>query len=277
MAKTKKDAKGRSDVATAKVDDDSGEIGHYKVEYLPTRVSTFDKMMDTKGLERGSTLLISGGCGSGKSIFAMQCAYNAALNDERVVYFTFDEDAERVKKHMYNNFGWNLGRLEKEGNLAMQKVDPYDIARSIESIIKEKSIEDVIESIRSVHMEVKEVTMPFHPDRVIIDSLSALSVAFSDKLKYRAYLNVLFDSLRTYNSVNFVITEAEQEPNVYSRSGVEEFLVDGVVVFYNIRRDSIRTRALEILKLRFSNHMKKLVPFKITEEGIVIYLEEQVF
>jgi KaiC/GvpD/RAD55 family RecA-like ATPase len=278
MAKTKKDEKGVGETTNAETDRKDKDVeAYYKTEYLPTRVSTFDKMMETKGLERGSTMLISGGCGSGKSIFAMQCAYNAALNGERVVYFTFDEDADRVKRHMYNNFGWKLAELEKKGDLAMQKVDPYDIARSIESIIKEKSIEDVIESIRNVHMDVKEVTMPFHPDRVIIDSLSALSVAFSDKLKYRAYLNVLFDSLRGYNSVNFVVTEAEQEPNVYSRSGVEEFLVDGVVVFYNIRRDSIRTRALEILKLRFSDHMKKLVPFKITEEGIVIYLEEQVF
>ncbi|MBN2518316.1 MAG: hypothetical protein JXB14_05705 [Candidatus Altiarchaeota archaeon] len=249
----------------------------YKTEYLPTRVSTFDKMIDAGGLERGSTLLLAGGCGSGKSIFAMQCAYNAALNGERVVHFTFDEKPENVKRHMYNNFGWDLESLEEKGLFSMQKVDPYDIARSIEAIIKEKSIEDVIESIRSVKMDIKEVTMPFHPDRVIVDSLSALSVAFSDKLKYRAYLKVLFESLRTYNSVNFVVTEAEQEPKVYSRSGVEEFLVDGVVVFYNIRMESIRTRALEILKLRFSDHMKKLVPFKITKDGIVIYLEEQVF
>jgi KaiC/GvpD/RAD55 family RecA-like ATPase len=96
-------------------------------------------------------------------------------------------------------------------------------------------------------------------------------------MKYRAYLNVLFDSLRNYNSVNLVTTESEQEPNVYSRTGIEEFLVDGVVVFYYIRRDSVRTRALEILKLRFSDHVKKLVPFKITDKGIVIYMEEQVF
>jgi KaiC/GvpD/RAD55 family RecA-like ATPase len=245
--------------------------------FLSTRVSTFDKMIDTGGLERGTTLLLSGGCGSGKTIFAIQSAYNAALAGEKVVHFTFDDDPDRVKRHMLRNFGWDLAKLEEEGNFWMRKVDPYSISKSIENMVKEKDIEELIEGIKDVHAESKEVMMPFHPDRVVIDSLSALSVAFTDEMKYRAYLNVLFDSLRSYNSVNMIVTESEQEPNIYSRSGIEEFLVDGVVVFYYIRRESVRTRAMEILKLRFSDHVKKLVPFKITNKGIVIYMEEQVF
>lgn len=249
----------------------------YKTEYMSTRVSTFDKMIDCGGLERGTTMLLSGGCGSGKTIFAMQAAYNAAMAGEKVVHFTFDDDSDRVKRHMMHSFGWDLYALEKQGNFWMQRVDPYSIARSIENLIKEKDIESLIEGIKNVHADSKDVIMPFHPDKVVIDSLSALSAAFSDDRKYRAYLNVLFDSLRSYNSVNLIVTESEQEPNIYSRSGIEEFLVDGVVVFYYIRRESVRTRALEILKLRYSDHVKKLVPFKITNKGIVIYMEEQVF
>lgn len=234
-------------------------------------------MVDVGGLERGTTLLLSGGCGSGKTIFAVQSAYNAALAGEKVVHFTFDDDPERVKRHMKANFGWDLAELEKQGNFWMQKVDAYSIARSIENLVKEKDMEQLLEGIKNVHADSKDIIMPFHPDRVIIDSLSALSVAFTDEMKYRAYLNVLFDSLRSYNSVNLIVTESEQEPNVYSRSGIEEFLVDGVLVFYYIRKDSVRTRALEILKLRYSDHVKKLVPFKITNKGIVIYMDEQVF
>jgi len=245
-------------------------------DYLPSHVSTFDKLIDVKGLERGTTLLLSGGCGSGKSIFALQSAYHAAKNGEKVVYFIFDDDPERVKRHMFNSFGWDFVELQKQGNFWMQKINPYDITRAIEGIVREKDMKDVIEGMKHVHAET-EVTMPFHPDRVFIDSISAMSVAFGNKMNYRAYLDVLFDSLRSYNSVNMVITESEQEPEVYSRSGIEEFLVDGVLVFYYIRRESVRTRALEVLKLRYSDHVKKLVPFKITNKGIAIYLEEQVF
>jgi len=249
----------------------------YDREYMPVRVSTFDNVVDKGGLERGSIFLLSGGCGTGKTIFAMQSAYNAALKGEKVVYFTFDDDPDRLRRHMFNNFGWDLEKLEEEGTFWMKKVNPYDISRSIEGIVKERDIEEIIEGIKTIHAESKEVTMPFHPDRVVIDSLSALSVAFDEHMKYRAYLNVLFDSLRSYNSVNLIVTESEQEPNVYSRTGIEEFLVDGVAVFYYIRREFVRTRALEVLKLRYSDHVKKLVPFKITDAGITIYMEEQVF
>ena len=249
----------------------------YKLEYIPAYVSTFDRMLDTEGLERGSTVLISGGCGSGKTMFVTQSAYQAALNGEKVVFFSLNEEPERIKGHMYNSFGWDLDKLEKNGNFVIKRVEPYDIARSIETIIKERSIEQVIGRLKNITVDIKEVTMPFHPDRVIIDSLSDLAVAFSDDRKYRAYIKVLFDSLRGYNSVNMVTTEVEQEPNIYSRNGIEEFVVDGVVVLYNIRRDSVRTRAIEVLKMRFTNHLKKMVPFKIGDEGIVIYLEEQVF
>ncbi len=248
-----------------------------KPEYLPTYVSDFDKMIEAGGIERGSTILLSGGCGSGKSMFATQSAYNAAKRGEKVVYFSFDEDPEVIKRRVYNSFGWDLYALESEGKLFMQKVDPYDISRSIERIVRGRVLDSVVKSVGHTPPPSEEVTMPFHPDRVIIDSLSALSIASSDEQKYRAYLKVLFDSLRSYNSVNMVITETEQVPERYSRSGIEEFLVDGVVVFYNIRREAVRTRAIEILKLRFSDHMKKLVPFKITDRGIVVYLEEQVF
>ncbi len=249
----------------------------YDVEYLPMRVSSLDKMMDTGGVERGSTILISGGCGSGKTMLALQSAYNGAMNDEKVVYFSLNEDPKSVKAHAYNSFGWDLDSLEDENILSIRKVDAYDIARDIEGLVKERSIEEVIGRIKNAHTEMREVTMPFHPDRVVIDSLSDMTVAFSDNRKYRAYLKVLLESLRAYKSVNIVTTEAEQEPNMYSRNGIEEFVVDGVIVLYNIRRDSVRTRAIEVLKLRFSDHMKKMVPFKITKEGIVIYLEEQVF
>ena len=119
----------------------------------------------------------------------------------------------------------------------------------------------------------------FHPQRVIIDSLSALSAAFEDnKENYRIYLMKLFEDLERHNSINLVISETEQEPMLYSRTGVEEFLVDGVIVLYNIRQGQLRERAIEILKLRCSNHSKSLVPYKMTpKKGIEIFHEDVVF
>ena len=59
--------------------------------------------------------------------------------------------------------------------------------------------------------------------------------------------------------------------------GIEEFLADAVVVFYNIKVHNTRENALEILKLRSSAHSKKLVPYKITPRGFEIYIDQEIF
>ena len=75
-----------------------------------------------------------------------------------------------------------------------------------------------------------------------------------------------------------MITEIEHSTTKYSKSGVEEFLADGVFVFYNLRQGNQRVNATEILKLRGSEHKKKIVPFKvISGQGVVVYPNEELF
>ena len=82
--------------------------------------------------------------------------------------------------------------------------------------------------------------------------------------------------LSEFDSVNYVISETEQNPKVFSRTGVEEFLADGVVVLYNLRVDGKRQNALEILKMRTGKHLKKIVPYKIGKSGIEVLFDEKI-
>lgn len=242
-----------------------------EAEFLPLRVSAFDQLIDKGGIERGNTIMVSGGCGTGKSTFTMQSCYNGALAGEKVAYITLEEEPNKLSRHMKENYGWEISKMP---NFVIQKVDPFALSRSVEAelaqergklLIKVKGILDVLPE-------------GFIPDRVVVDSLSALSAAFTEhSMEYRIYLRHLFERLEEFNSVNFILGETEQEPNLYSRTGVEEFLVDGVVVLYNIRKGIVRQRALEILKLRCSNHVKKLVPYQITPNGIELFPEAEVF
>jgi KaiC/GvpD/RAD55 family RecA-like ATPase len=234
-----------------------------RVEFLPTRISNFDSLIDKGGIERGNTLLVAGGCGTGKSTFTMQSLYNGVRAGEKGIYLSFEEPVEKLRRHMHSNFGWDLRKYERLGRLALVKLDPFKIARSVEASVIEKSGELLV--------EVEKMPLPFLPDRVVVDSLSALSIAFMGNVEnYRYYIRHLFEALDKYNSVNFVISETELDPGIYSRSGIEEFLADGVIVLYNIKSDSKRQRALEILKMRCSDHVKGMVPFFITKRGIVI-------
>ncbi len=240
-----------------------------KGKTLPTRVSGFDKLIKNGGLTRGSTILICGGAGTGKTTFCMESIYNAALNGERAIYLSLEEEPDKLKEHMLDNYGWDFNKLEREGKISILKYDPLKIARSVEA--------SILGAREELEIEFEEFELPFKPDRVIVDSLSALSIAFGSKKNYRRYIRYLFEKLEGYNSINFVLTETEQNPKTYSRAGIEEFLADGVVVLYNIQSSNTRTNAIEILKLRTSKHEKKIVPFEITARGIEIYPNQQVF
>ena len=245
-------------------------------ESVPLLVSDFDKLVDRKGFKRGDTVLISGGAGTGKTTFGMQFLYNGAKAGFKCVYLTLEETAEKIKENMMENFGWDLDSLEKQGLLAIIKIDPLTIARAVEATLtKERG---------GLYIEFEQFDLPFQfnlpfkPDRVVVDSLSALSIAFMENAQgYRQYLRHLFETLEKYQSINLVFGETEQSPKIYSRMGVEEFLADGVIVFYNIKVHNTRENALEILKLRSSAHSKKLVPYKITSNGFEIYIDEEIF
>jgi len=240
-----------------------------QVEIMPTRVDRFDELIKDGGLERGSTTLISGGTGTGKTTFSLQSMYHGALRGEKGIFISFEEEPAKIKQHMLKNFGWDFYKLEKQGVFGFLKLDPAKIARTVEGKIAEKS--------GTLKIKVQDIELPFKPDRLCLDSLSALSIAFEDEDNYRKYIRELFEFLESYNSVNLVIAETQQNPKIYSKTGVEEFLADAVIVFYNVKREGFRKNALEILKLRSGEHVKKMVPYKIGPNGIEISADKSKF
>ena len=96
-----------------------------------------------------------------------------------------------------------------------------------------------------------------------MDSLSAVAAAFAGRDEgYRIY-RAAFQGIEKIGATSFMITEINLDMNQFSRSGIEEFLSDGVIAFYNIRRGNSRVSATEIIKLRGTSHKKKIVPFSI--------------
>ena len=244
-----------------------------KIERIKVGVPGFDELV-THGIPKGSSVLISGGPGSGKTTFCLQVVKQAADKGEKCLYLTFEEDPVKLKQHM-KSYGWDPVKLEKEGKLIIRKMQSFDLSRSIEALLAKASGELIIE------LDEIEGIIPkdFKPDRIVLDSLSAVAAAFTGKEEgYRIYIEQLFSLFKRIGATSFLITEIEQETTKYSRSGIEEFLADAVFVFYNIRQKNVRLNALEILKVRGTPHQKKIVPFKIiSDQGMVVYPQEEVF
>ncbi|MBN1793049.1 AAA family ATPase [Candidatus Woesearchaeota archaeon] len=239
-------------------------------EWIKLYVPGFDEMIPS-GIPKGSAVLLSGGPGTGKTTFSLQLLHEAAQKGGKCLYLTFEESVLRLKQHM-KSYGWKPNILEKKGNLVIKKMEPFDISRSIEALLARASGELTIE------LEEVEGVIPknFKPDIIVLDSLSAVAAAFGGREEgYRIYIDQLFSVFKESGATSFLISEIEQDANKYSKSGIEEFLADAVIVFYNIRNKNVRINALEILKIRGTVHQKKIVPFKIiTQKGITVYPQE---
>ena len=242
---------------------DISDLGDENRDILPVRVSSFDSLITEGGIERGNTILLTGGCGTGKSTFSLQSAYYSCQAGERIVYITLEESPKKLIYHIKKHFNWDISNLKD--NFLIARVNPFKLVLQLEIEMSE-SRGEIISEMTTI---LDDIIGEFSPDKIYIDTISALTTAFERrKIDYRQYLLHLFDRLEQYNSVNFVLGETEQLPTSYSRTGILEFLVDGVVVFYNIRTGVVRQRALEILKLRCSEHIRKIVPFSIDSAGI---------
>jgi len=239
-------------------------------KYIKTGIPGFDALFE-RGIPRGSAILVAGGAGSGKTIFCLQTLAHHASNGKKCFYMSFEESNEKLKNHM-KDFGWDAEKLIKSGKLKIQRYSPFEISRSVEAMLAKEKGELLI--------DIQPVVLPegFKPDFIVLDSLTAVASAFIGREdSYRVYLEQLFSFFETMGSTSFLITETKQIPDIFSTTGVEEFLADGVFVFYNIKRGNCKESAIEVLKMRGEKHQKKIVAMRITNEGIVVYPEQEVF
>ncbi|MCR4369221.1 MAG: AAA family ATPase, partial [archaeon] len=183
-----------------------------KPDLMPTGIRQFDLLIHDGGFERGSTILVSGGAGTGKTTFSLQSIYAMCMAGGKGIYLSFEEDPKKIKAHMKKNYEWDFEKLEKKGQFAIIKIDPTDVSRAVEQVLVDREGE--------LKIDMKKIDLPFLPDVVAVDSLSALSIAFSEEQNYRKYIRELFESLEKLGCTSYVISETEQNPKIYSRTGV---------------------------------------------------------
>jgi circadian clock protein KaiC len=240
-----------------------------KSMFVKTGVEGLDALF-RDGIPKCSSVLVAGGAGSGKTLLTLQILYNAAKSGKKCFYMSFEESEERLWDHM-EKFGWSLGENKK--NLAIKRFNLFDITRYIDALLAKQSGDLLI--------DVSPVMFPegFKPEIIVVDSLTAIASAFYGKGEtYRLYIEQLFRFFEEQNVTTFLISETNQDPKVYSPTGVEEFLADGVIVLYSIRRGNVRENGIEVLKMRGTKHEKKIVAMQIIDnKGVEIYPEQEVF
>jgi len=255
-------------------------------EWIKLGIPGFNDLIE-RGIPRGANVLVSGGPGTGKTIFCMQSLYHAAREGHDCLYITFEEAPKRLWRHM-ERFGWKVrevaekddglllkvGDAEKGGSILIRMLDPFRITRAVEGLVERAAGRISIE-LKGIPDLIPSGMKPY---LIAIDSLSALESAFINKPEgYRIYVEQIFRAFERAGATTFLITEIEETPVRYSRSGVEEFLADGVIVLYNVKVKGHRVQGIEILKMRGAKHERRIVPMQITPEGIKVFPSETIF
>lgn len=225
-------------------------------ERISTGISGFDELIEG-GIPENSLVLLTGGTGTGKSTFAMQFLINGAKNSEPGLYISLEESAEKNIQQM-KMFGWDVEEFEKKSLITIIQPELYDFDKLLELI--------------------EESVIKYKTKRLAIDSISLISLYFKDDFKIRRSLLALEEMLKKLKCTTLALSEIKEGSDDISLYGVEEFIVDGIIVMRLKIHQNSYVRTICIRKMRLTSHSLKVCPFQIQKNsGIVVFPDQEVF
>ena len=211
------------------------------------------------GLPSGRPTLVSGGAGSGKTLFGLEFLVRGATQyNEPGVFISFEETIPDLTKNAAS-LGFDLGRLVADKKLFL---DHVHISRS--------EIEETGEyDLDGLFIRIADAVQRVGAKRIVLDTIETLFGELPNPGILRAEIRRLFGWLKEAG-LTTVITAERDRPDKLTRHGIEEFVSDCVIVLDNRVREEISTRRLRIVKYRGSTHGTNEYPFLIDEHGISV-------
>jgi circadian clock protein KaiC len=215
------------------------------------RVTTGSAELDSLiggGFLRGSSVLVTGTAGTGKSTLAAQFAASSAQQGERCVYFAFEESAPQITRNM-RAIGLNLAPLVRSGRLEFHTARPTLYGLEMHLAL----MHAVIDQAKPATVVVDPITNLVYAGT--LDEAQGMLVRLVDLLKCRG-ITALFTGL----------SPGGVDPE-FTHAGVSS-LMDSWILLRNLERAGARTRGLNVLKARGTAHSNRVHEFEITSRGI---------
>jgi circadian clock protein KaiC len=221
-------------------------------------VSGVDSLIEG-GLLEGKSYLVSGNCGTGKTLFAAHFINESIKQKKTAVYVTFEQDREMLVSDL-KRVGINW---ESKKNLSI-------IGGNLAYIYKLK--EERGAKILDIVEEIKEVAIENNAKRVAIDSVNLFLSLFENPADQRNGLAILIYEL-TKVGCTVLLTCETKDIDALSWYGFEEFVVDGVMLLKrNLDKDlNSNHRYFQIIKMRGSCFEEGDYPLEISSDGVKIY------
>jgi circadian clock protein KaiC len=211
-------------------------------------VPQLDAMLDGGGYYRGSTILVSGSAGSGKSSVAAHFVHAAAERGERNLYVAFEESPAQIVRNM-RSIGIDLEPALQQGRLRVHA------ARSSQAGLEMH--------LASIHKQVAE----FKPQVVVIDPISSLSQG-GPHTDAAGMVTRLLDFLRAQGVTNLMTCLTSREERAEATDLEISSIVDTWLLLRDIELGGERNRAMYVLKSRGMAHSNQIREFLLTDRGI---------
>ena len=217
-------------------------------ERISSGVARLDAMLGGKGCYRGSSVLISGTAGTGKSSLAAHFVDVACRRGERVIYFAFEESPDQIMRNM-RSIGIDLQQWIKKGLLQIQSNRPSSAGLETHLAMKHKLILD------------------FKPQMVILDPLNSYVIG-DNQIEVKSMLIRLVDFLKT-RQITGLFTNLAQSGNPVEQSEVAiSSVIDTWLLLRDIDSGGESNRCLSILKSRGMAHSNQIREFMLTDYGV---------
>lgn len=223
---------------------------HHEVsdERVPTGIADLDEMLGGKGFYRGSSVLISGTAGSGKTTMAASFVEAACRRGERCLYVGFEESVKQVARNM-QSVGLDLKKWTDSGHLIHEAWRPSQYGIEMHLLRIHKLI---------------EATKPRH---VVIDPITNLITGSAQKEVYSMLMR-LMDYLKG-RQITCLFTNLTTDSDELEQTAIGiSSLTDTWILCRDLELNGERNRCVHILKSRGMPHSNQVREFLMSREGI---------
>ena len=217
---------------------------------LPTGISAFDDLLGG-GIARGSSTLLIGPAGTGKSLFALQFVEAAIRRGERAAVFVFDEELGLLYART-KDMGLDLEALRDKGLVHIEQVDAAEISPG------------------EFAQRVRERAADFDAKTVMIDSINGYQAAMPEENALILHIHELLQYLNRQGANTF-ITVAQHGLVGDMKSPVDvTYLADTVILLRYFEAEGRVRRAISVIKKRTGQHEDTIREYKIGNNGLTL-------
>ena len=221
-------------------------------ERVSSGIKGLDEMLEGRGFYRGSSILVSGTAGTGKSSMATHLVDAACARGESCLYFSFEESPDQILRNM-RSIGIDLGRWIKKGLLHIHSTRPTSYGLELHLV------------------EMHNLLEQHKPKVVVVDPLSSLMSGAGDNTNDLTNMVLrVIDRLKHLGITGFFTSLTSGGHAAEATEVNISSLVDTWLLLRDMESDGERNRVLYVLKSRGMAHSNQLREFLMTKNGVAL-------